>query len=451
MPRLTSAPRRAGLSLTEVLIALFVMAIGMISLLALFPVGISNMHWALQDNRLALASANALAQAETVQHSVATGRNFSLRSDPTYYNSLQLMNVPSLPAPSRPFWDPSLPLPAVRYWTFDTQRGAFPPIYIDPIGTALNFCTGSLGYSVGTGLSCPLPDPLHYLNAVPCNSVVLGNLNVQLLSIPRVSSTNVLAVGNLQAALQVCSQEDDLEFDENGQPTLTNPGAGPAGQRVVQRERRYSWAYMCRWPRAADAGVVDMSVVIYNGRRLTISGLAPDLLITGEQRYPKPDGPHGFVPGTGAEFRMGSNQVTIFLGASTEPSPWKANTWILDNTLILPQPVPVTALLPGVGSVATFYYGPLLDRLQNVPVPGVLPNGLAVTAGVGLPARSGLASGHFYRVVAAGDIEPNPSLPGTFMQRLTIDRPAKTDGYDAVFMSGVVQVIEKNIGRMPAR
>ena len=40
---------RKGFTLTEVLMAMFVMAIGMISLLALFPVAFHNAKWALDN------------------------------------------------------------------------------------------------------------------------------------------------------------------------------------------------------------------------------------------------------------------------------------------------------------------------------------------------------------------------------------------------------------------
>src|SRR5579871_5946527 len=48
--------RRPAVTLMEVLIAMFIMAIGMMALLALFPVGAVTMAQALKDDRCAYAS-----------------------------------------------------------------------------------------------------------------------------------------------------------------------------------------------------------------------------------------------------------------------------------------------------------------------------------------------------------------------------------------------------------
>src|SRR5260221_187297 len=53
--------RRAGATLVEVLVAIFVMSIGLIALLVLFPLGALRMAQAIQDARCADAAANATA------------------------------------------------------------------------------------------------------------------------------------------------------------------------------------------------------------------------------------------------------------------------------------------------------------------------------------------------------------------------------------------------------
>lgn len=462
-------PRR-GLSLTEVLIALFVMAIGMISLLALFPIGISNMHWAMQDSRLGLASAQAIAQAESTQYiqgASGAGRNFNLRSDPGYRALRQLTDNTGT---QFVFWDGLL-----GNWRFDTQRGSYPPVYVDPIGTALYpsaplaysgteplppplepFGLPIVGYSIGAGGNATAADPVQIFNGYPFGSY-------RAMGIPRIGISS--GITGLESALRLCAQEDDMAFDPTGRPIVVNPGAG---QAVVQRDRRYSWAYMCRWPRASSTDVVDMSVVIYNARNLSnpnLGNVSGGLRTTGEVRYPHPDptgGPNARIGGTGARFTLGSNQVYIYVGNSPKPAPWRPNEWILDNTLVVPPNWINVTVQTGAGPQVIRYWGPLLDRLQNFPVPTSV-NGLPVVAIGGTPlplpagtpwptVPSGLASGHFYRVVAVGGLEPStdPLFPG-YMQILTIDRPAKTDGYDAVYMPGVIQVIEKSLGRMPVR
>src|SRR5207249_5181661 len=68
---------------------------------------------------------------------------------------------------------------------------------------------------------------------------------------------------------------DDLSFLENGVPD-TSSG-------FVQREGRYSWAYLCRMRKYTPAAsappyytvppaIIDLNVVVYSGRSLDLSG-----------------------------------------------------------------------------------------------------------------------------------------------------------------------------------
>lgn len=464
--------QRPGLSLTEVLIALFVMAIGMISLLALFPIGISNMHWAMQDSRLGLASAQAIAVAESPQYvhgGGALGRSFNLRSDPAYRSLRQVTELTS-GSPVPVFWDP-----VASVWKFDVQRGQYPPVYVDPIGTALYqavllpfvgppmpiepFGMPVFGFSLGAGSSCTLNDVIQVFP----NPINLAFLEFRAVGIPRIGVSG--GVAGLESALRLCSQEDDIAFDATGQSITDKP---PVGVPIVQRERRYSWAFMCRWPRAASQDVVDVSIVIYNGRNMVNRNLGSmsgaGLRTTGEIRFPTPvaAGPvNARVPGTGARFTLGSNQVFIYVGQNPTPSPWRPNDWILDSTLLIRQTaVEVTVVNSSGTPMVVPYYPPLLNQVQDVPIPTEI-NGMRVTGALGVPIppppgvpwptiRSGIASGHFYRVIAVGDLEFD-NLLNCYRQILTIDRPAKSDGFDAVYLPGVVQVIEKNLGRMPTR
>src|SRR5262245_14192383 len=56
-------PHRSGATLMEVLVAIFVTSIGLLGLLALFPLGVLNMARAVQDERAAQACRNAAAIA----------------------------------------------------------------------------------------------------------------------------------------------------------------------------------------------------------------------------------------------------------------------------------------------------------------------------------------------------------------------------------------------------
>jgi hypothetical protein len=94
--------RRKGISLIEVLAAIFVMGIGMIALLTLFPLGALTMAQAIKDGRTAQAAANAAAVAELFHGSI--------RQDTVYV---------------RPALDPS---------RGNAYEGPSNPVYLDPIG-----------------------------------------------------------------------------------------------------------------------------------------------------------------------------------------------------------------------------------------------------------------------------------------------------------------------------
>ena len=92
--------RRSGVTLIEVLVAIFVMAIGLLSLLALFPLGALNMAQAIKDERASQAAANADAVARFLPQNAGTA--VGIRSDANVvaaYNSPP-PNTPNTLVPS---------------------------------------------------------------------------------------------------------------------------------------------------------------------------------------------------------------------------------------------------------------------------------------------------------------------------------------------------------------
>lgn len=471
-------PRR-GLSLTEVLVAIFVMGLGMLSLLVLYPVGLSNMKWALQDNHLALASQTAIANAEAMQ--MFGTQRFNLRSDPNYYLASEFIpdGMPTVngllswhPAPlggypnnpQQPAYDPA---------------GPRPPVFVDSIGVCayssglagtpdsggfpfLTAPPGRWGYGIGVRKVCASDhDRLH--------QPALGGVSREnmLFGIPRIRSAHITG---LDDALRACVQEDEVTFGQNAQPSLN-----AAGQ--VERENRYSWAYMCRFPRGSDPSVVDMTIVLYSGRKLTgVVGTLDTQRTSGERRYfgnpatsnagflpPPPAGVAGpLAPVGGLVFVKGSNEAIINLHNPDDPwyanggntnlppnaavaSKFKKGDIVLDNTLVMPE----FTGYAGPALPPRRYYGPFdsqitttrtapapLDSLGNPPT---------------LPfVRKGLANGYFYKVLHVGPVEQHP-VNFQFMQRLILDRPALADGFEAVHLEGAIDIIEKSNGHLPAR
>src|SRR5262245_60161232 len=97
--------RQPGATLMEVLIAIFITSIGLLGMLALFPLGVLNMARALQEERAAEACANAIAAAKVVGRD-ANANSIDLRQDATV--TPYLTAPPNLLNPS----DPTSTLPS---------------------------------------------------------------------------------------------------------------------------------------------------------------------------------------------------------------------------------------------------------------------------------------------------------------------------------------------------
>jgi hypothetical protein len=465
--RFPSAARR-GLSLTEVLIAMFVMAIGMISLLVLFPVGIINTKWALQDNRVAVAAYNANSLGESPRINTLTGTAYSLRTDPVYRTALQAPGARIAPGPAnQPFWNN-----ATGQWKFGTTgpgapvQGPYPPVYVDPLGATLWSPTfvipavvpagTRLGFSIGFDALAPQrvfppypgaiqgtmrqtpPIPVTIPVTNPPFTVTVGKTS---LGLPRVYSSQM---NNLPLAAQIearrlCVVTDDAVFEELGRTRRFNPAANQAVEPnipFVQREYRYSWAYMCRWPRAAEPSVVEMSVVLYGGRPLSSqSNNNPNgvRFPPNEKVYLGHPAPVNGILRQGRTFIQGSNEVVIQV-PNGQPSGIRRGDWVLDNTLIMPT----GAVNPATGLTE---YAPFSERIVRLPRPGYAPAFI----------DTGIANGHFYNVVSVSNPFIPPGGPAVMVQVIELDRPAKADGYELVHMGGVVDVIEKSSGKMPQR
>jgi hypothetical protein len=210
-------PRRSGATLLEALVAIFVMAIGLLALLTLFPLGALRMAMAITGQRC--AEAGASAQAMSIMMNV--------RNEPGLFN------------PADPFMNPGQAAAANAL-----ADGPSYPVFIDPIGWANSFGTPSQT-SLGGG------------SFIARRSVnfVTGAANAR------------------QAAYQWFTCQDDINF-ENSVPGsgvgFSQPGTPqlllPPPPTSFTRDVRYSVALLCQRPRYADATVVDTAIVVYNKR-----------------------------------------------------------------------------------------------------------------------------------------------------------------------------------------
>jgi prepilin-type N-terminal cleavage/methylation domain-containing protein len=201
-------PRR-GLTLIEVLVAIFILGVGLLAILVLFPLGALNMARALKDDRCGVIAANADAMAQGMR----------MRSDANVVNAIQMGAVP----PPNPGVGP---LAGGAFLPPDSNGPSY-PVFVDP-------------YYVQGGLA------------------TLGGPAGQAPWISRVSPTYITTPQLTDAWFSFL---DDLSFDTNGEPTnFTVPG-GP-----LQRQGTYTWAYCYQRTFTSMPSTQQMTVIVYSGR-----------------------------------------------------------------------------------------------------------------------------------------------------------------------------------------
>jgi hypothetical protein len=265
--------RRPATTLIEALMAIFVMAIGLLALLTLFPLGAVQMAQALKDQRTAEASNMATGEWKAY----GWGNQVAVlgRLTPTNKTNFEL------PLPSNP----------------NTSRGRLPfiptntaptyPVYVDPLGRELNM--GQVNIP-GLGTAWTVGGKVDGITRTSVN-------------IPVVAAQHPRWLANRFTLL------DDITFAENG---LKDPALPQ-----VEREGRYTWAYMVRRVRAGASTLpLDLTVVVYSGR---LPGTDSDGPI-GERVY-------------NAEYVSGNLvRITWTPGVDTKPA-LRRGGWVLDSRM----------------------------------------------------------------------------------------------------------------------
>lgn len=176
--------RRPAVTLIEVLVSMFIMAIGMLALLVLFPLGAISMGQALKDDRCA--------------HTASMGENVAVALN-------------------------------IRHDTMVSSTVGT-VIYVDPYG-----------YSNGLGASLG--------GVIPRTSLYLSALN-PARTIPLTA----------QETDRWFSLPDDIGFAQSGTPDTSATGG------IVDRGRRYSYAYLLRRMQTSQGDLLNLTVVVYSSR-----------------------------------------------------------------------------------------------------------------------------------------------------------------------------------------
>lgn len=265
--------QRAGVTLVEVLVAIFVMGIGMIALLTLFPIGVLRMQQAINDELASQSANNA--------NSLALINN--LRND----GSLALAGATADPTNADYLANPF--------------PGTLPPA--DPFGESYAVMVDPIGYNSGA-----------------TSFWVGGAAYPGILRRRPVSYASAAAAINSTFTLW-----DDMSF--NNDITLGLPGTPELAGAAVMRNSRFSWVYTLRRPMTSDKSVVDCSIVVFNSRSLSLNAN----LNLGENVYT----PAGGV--SGAYFNPNSSTIAVYYNAATGPiAPLvRPGNWIMDATQYL--------------------------------------------------------------------------------------------------------------------
>jgi hypothetical protein len=212
---------RKGATLLEVLVAIFIMGIGLIALLVLFPLGALSMARAIQNERAAQAavSANAIANVAGIRQDPGIAPYFIYQPLAGPTGDHYLNPVPGVLANAHP-------------------EGKSYPLFID-----------SVGFFTAAGLG---------------SQTSVGNPGTFLLA-----RRSVSFIGAPADVYRWFTFLDDITFDKDGLaqtvPNLPNPP-------IMERDIRYSCAFLCQRPRTADVSIVDCQVVIFNSRPLGLTG-----------------------------------------------------------------------------------------------------------------------------------------------------------------------------------
>jgi hypothetical protein len=266
----------------EVLVAIFIMAIGLLALLALFPLGALTMAQAIKDSR----------SAQSVQVASSISESQQIRNDPNIFifsgNSLDpFTNGNTPPGGGNIIWTGTW-VALNNLPNNGTYSGPSYPVFVDGlVGINLNLNQNTLG----------------------------DNQTLNSPGIPRRSVSFVNSTKDYDTWFTLL---DDISFNPDGTPVT------PGGGTTIERDSRYSWAYMLRRPNFLDTKVVDLTAVIYRNRSRFVAGET-----TYQYQADLSNGP--------------TNLMTITWGPTQEKPAIRPGGWVLDSTVIqigtqIPEP-----------------------------------------------------------------------------------------------------------------
>jgi hypothetical protein len=214
---------RQGTTLIEVLAAIFIMGIGTLAIMAMFPLAAVSMARSIRDDRVAHGALNAKAIA------IAKSIRFDARLIGTndYFTNANADGLAGKDSNGNPIQFINAPI-----------NGTSWPLYVDPVGDNT--------YAVG--------DEQRWVGGP---SGKFGCIRRRPLSFATTTATR----------LKWCTLLDDVTFDTNGQPAIN------IGFVTRNPAPSISYAWLLRRPKSGTPSVCDLTVVIYNQRSLGFGGI----------------------------------------------------------------------------------------------------------------------------------------------------------------------------------
>ena len=405
-----SSPRRprqgrAGITLTEILISILIMGVGMISLATLFPLGLLRLRAASRDVRSVFLKDSAIADAEA--------RNLLVKSSftSTWYGGFDPMTV-----------DPIDPTDLTK--TKGLSIGGSPtpglPVCYDPLFRALSGIkpnqsgVAEARFGLGIGLlrtdpdgSTPSAYGLQRITNLPVNDQ--WGWNVVDTTTPAGAST---ANGWLQMVGNIFASQDDLVYQQSaanvnvaqgkGNPlALDLSSGGPAADWT------YTWMFTGQQSSVTNAANFDGDIVIFHNRPFAIDPTTGYTL--GERvveaiwaygaivSMPVIDATTGLPGGTTTTMGYSPNTTTVLLRwPSGQPDPEiRVGGWIADVTYERTAALNLsrfgTSQFPARGSRSSSTARPALPLVsggeEDADRGRVDP--LVAAGGLGLPADGG--------------------------------------------------------------
>ncbi len=286
--------KRPGVTLMEVLIAIGILAVGMLAIMALFPIGAVSMARAINQNRAADHAANSDAMFRYYWKKAWIDPNGgSVRSSAYEAYGYSLNTYPATGEEMIPLLDRKQPIvptnvinnaPPPDISPSSTQPSY--PVLIDPIGhhTQVSIALANQLYVAGSG-------------NLPARSTLAAAETMPFLSVIR--TTTML---------------DDMSWDINGEP------ANNTGQ--LDRGGRYNCAWLIQRPKNNVPHEVHLYVLVYGGRSPTDTPSA-ETTFTGTV--------YNYIDGVDPK----PNSVTIAANAQSTPNVRRGG-WVAFSVLIRP-------------------------------------------------------------------------------------------------------------------